>query len=144
MAEFCDVMRQARRMCKSYGDECGPCALYKRYGSCPLHAQTDYHIPADWKLDNMPEVERIVMDWAAKNPEPRYPTWVEWWDENFQGKGRRMFTPCSFVPPAKLGCSIGMDGCMKAPYKCWHTPIPADIAEKLRIKPIGGVNDGTV
>lgn len=131
MAEFSDVMKQARRMCNEI-DDCDQCGLMTDDGCC-------FDMMACKLTDR--EIENVIMQWAAANPEPRYPTWVEWWDENFQGKGRRMLTPCSFVPPAELGCSIGMDGCMKAPYKCWHTPIPADVAEKLGIKPIGGVDD---
>lgn len=136
MAEFQDVMKQAQRMCKEH-DKCGDCALREMADKagiyCPIQTMR--------KLDAA-KVEAAVMDWAAMNPEPRYPTWVEWWNENFSSKGRRMLTPCSFVPPAELGCSIGMDGCMNAPYKCWHTPIPADIAEKLGIKPVGGSDNG--
>ena len=132
MAEFSVVMKQAQRMCKSYESRCERCAFGQSDG-CPFHLFRSYMKSFDFS-----EVERIVMDWAVANPEPKYPTWVEWWDENFSSKGRRMLTPCSFVPPAELGCSIEMDGCMNAPYKCWHTPIPADVAKKLNIKPIGG------
>ena len=134
MAEFSVVMRQARRMCATF-ENCGRCRLVSRRMECPIEG-----MPQKWPTEPeiLAEIEHIVMDWAEKNPEPRYPTWIEWWDENFSSKGRRMLTPCSFVPPAELGCSIGMDDCMNAPYKCWHTPIPADVAEKLGVKPIGG------
>ena len=132
MAEFSVVMKHAKRMCAAYESRCDRCPFGQSDG-CPF-VFFKHHM----KSFDFNEVEHIVMNWAAANPEPRYPTWVEWWNENFSSKGRRMLTPCSFVPPAELGCSIGMDGCMNAPYKCWHTPIPADIAEKLNIKPIGG------
>ena len=132
MAEFVEVMRQARRMCKSYGDECGPCVLHEKYGLCPLCAQTDDHIPADWKLDNMADVERIVMDWAAAHPEPRYPTRKEWQDTNFPNNDALM-RPCIFESEEYFNCKEG-DGC----EKCMNKPIPADIAEKLGIKPMGG------
>lgn len=134
MAEFSVVMKQAARMCKAYGGECRKCpADDSKHHICMIWPEA-----IEYRYSTPEQAEQIVMDWADKNPEPRYPTWIEWWNENFSSKGRRMFTPCSFVPPAELGCSIGMDGCMNAPYKCWHTPIPADIAEKLNIKPIGG------
>lgn len=110
MAEFTKVIRQAKRMCEAYGDECSPCKLHENYGLCPLVAQTDNHIPADWVLDKMPEVERIVMDWAAANPEPRYFMDEERAAEYCTGRCRR----------------------------CHTNPIPADIAEKLGVKPVGG------
>lgn len=132
MAEFSVVMKHAKRMCKTYESRCDRCPFGQSDG-CPFDF-FKHHM----KSFDFYEVEHIVMNWADKHPEPKYPTWIEWWDENFSSKGRRMFTPCSFVPPAELGCSIGMDGCMNAPYKCWHTPIPAEIAKKLNIKPIGG------
>jgi hypothetical protein len=133
MAEFSEVMKHAKRMCAKQNNNCEGCPIYDDGIACPVEGP-----PENWKLHRFAVYERIIMSWAAANPELKYPTWVEWWNENFSSEGRRMLTPCSFVPPAELGCSIGMDGCMNAPYKCWHTPIPADIAEKLNIKPIGG------
>ena len=132
MAEFVEVMRQAHRMCKSYGIECGPCVLHEKYGLCPLCAQTDDHIPADWKLDNMADVERIAMDWAAANPEPRYPTWEEWQKANFPDAVNGI-CPETFMSEAGSGCAEYSD-CSE----CLRRPIPADIAEKLGIKPVGG------
>lgn len=134
MAEFQEVMRQYRRLCKSRGgDECA-----HKCKSCPIASMNNSTgISCDDVLWQESEIaESIIMKWAAEHPEPMYPTWVDWWNENFEGEGRQMLRPCSFVPPRELGCSIGHDGCMQAPYKCWHTPIPAYIAEKLGIKPI--------
>ena len=128
MAEFQEVMKQRRRMC----------GAQKTCAKCPIHtSQYDTDIGCTDFLFSKPDcLEKIVMDWAVKHPEPVYPTWVDWWNENFNSDGRRMFTPCSFVSPKELGCSIRHDGCMVAPYKCWHTPIPAEVAQKLGIKPI--------
>ena len=123
MAEFKEVLKQARRMCNGIGRRCGECEAT----SCLVDVDEGF--------------EEMIMKWAADHPEPKYPTWMEWWDKNFAGNGRRMLTPCSFVAPSELGCSIGKDGCMVAPYKCWHTHIPADVAEKLGIEP---VNDAEV
>ena len=61
MAEFKEVMKQLTRMCKSY-KECKNCELYV-FDSCSI-------CPND-----APEMtERIIMEWAAAHPEPRYPT----------------------------------------------------------------------
>ena len=83
----------------------------------------------------MPDAERIVMDWAAENPEPRYPTWKEWQDTNFPNNDALM-RPCIFESEEYFECKLEID-C----EKCMNKPIPADIAEKLGIKPIGGKTD---
>ena len=134
MAEFQEVMRQYMRLCKSLGSD----EDAKKCKSCPISCKNNpTGIPCDDVLWLEPQIsEEIIMKWAAEHPEPKYPTWVDWWNENFGGEGRRMLRPCSFVPPRELGCNIGHDGCMQAPYKCWHTRIPAHIAEKLGIEPI--------
>lgn len=130
MAEFAEVIRQKARLCNA-----SPCCI-----DCPVgedSTKIKENILCSVFECKYPELfEEIVMKWAAEHPELKYPTWVDWWNENFGGEGRQMLRPCSFVPPRELGCSIGHDGCMQAPYKCWHTPIPAHIAEKLGIKPI--------
>ena len=101
MAEFQEVMRQAKRMCERFGRDCAGCGIAG--GHCPLGP-----IPENWDVSDFENIERIVMDWAAANPEPKYPTWTEW---------LRTFS------------ADGVD---------LYAPIPADIAEKLGIKPIGG------
>lgn len=130
MAEFAEVMRQKKRMCDSY----------KNCKGCPISESSDKkreHLLCGDFMYAYPDIAgEIIMKWAAEHPEPKYPTWFGWWNENFKGEGRRMLQPCAFVSPKELGCSIGHDGCMTAPYKCWHIRIPAHIAEKLGIKPI--------
>lgn len=80
-------------------------------------------------------VERIVMGWAKENPEPRYPSWHEAWKQLFpDGQG----SPC----PAAYAMKHEPEWCGSNDCKrCKERPIPADIAEKLGIKPIGGKND---
>lgn len=130
MAEFHEVMKQKNRMCSAHAD-CNDCPI----GKC--EEKRNKRLCCDAFISEYPYVaEYFVMQWASANPEPVYPTWIDWWNENFEGDGRRMLTPCSFVSPKELGCSIGHDGCMVAPYKCWHTSIPAEVAQKLGIKPI--------
>lgn len=80
-------------------------------------------------------VDNIVMDWAAKHPEPRYPTWKEWQDTNFPNNDALM-RPCIFESEEYFNCKQEI-GC----EKCMNNPIPADIAEKLHINPIGVKDD---
>jgi len=60
----------------------------------------------DW---DAAKAERIIMKWAAANPEPRYPTWNEYLCSLYYGK----------IPPY-----VG------------NIEIPADIAKKLGVEPI--------
>ena len=57
-------------------------------------------------------IEKTVMSWAAEHPEPVYPTWVDWFREM---------------------------GVIPSEQKCFHIwlldTIPADIAQKLGVKP---------
>lgn len=61
MAEFSEVMRQARRMCEAYG-RCSD--------GCPW-----LHMPCGYTIE---QYERVVMQWAEEHPEPKYPTWCDW------------------------------------------------------------------
>jgi hypothetical protein len=91
-------------------------------------------VPNDIEEKRLVEIERIVMDWAAEHPEPRLPTWKEWQDATFPD------ALCD-VCPRVFGVAP-MDGCMNVSCDdCMSAHIPADIAEKLGIKPIGGAKD---
>ena len=126
MAEFQEVMKQAKRMCKEFGNDCAGCGLASSH--CPLGP-----IPENMDAD-FANVERIIMNWAKKHPEPRYPTWEEWHTENFPNAAARVY-PCVFADSKSFRCmNHGCDTCR-------DFPIPADIAEKLGIKPIGGDTD---
>ena len=129
MAEFTEVMRQAKRMCEAHGDTCLECPVD--------NGDTCAFMRSPWNLteEEMAEVERIVMDWAAAHPEPRYPTWKEWQDANFPNNDALM-RPCIFESEEYFNCKQE-NGC----ETCMNKPIPADIAEKLGIKPIGGSDD---
>lgn len=123
MAEFQDVMKQAKRMCNTVVD-CDECPVRDMFATidCPF-AYNEVH---------MEDVEQSVMDWAAKHPEPRYPSWIEWQGANFQ-MAERAICAAHFMDVGDAGCyEIGRCD------KCRERPIPADIAEKLGIKPIGG------
>lgn len=129
MAEFQDVMKQAKRMCEAQND----CE------ECPIGANLDCVCVIGDLIEMMDakKIESIVMDWAKKNPEPVYPTWTDGWKQVFpNGSG----VPC----PADLDLRYKPDGgcslCASCEV-CKDRPIPADLAEKLGIKPIGGSND---
>ena len=132
MAEFSVVMKQAQRMCAAHESRCERCAFGQSDG-CPFHLFRSYMKSFDFN-----EVEHIVMDWAAKNPEPRYPTWNEWYKATFPNSNYHT-SPCPnmFYKICETGNYHGEVEC----YECKNRQIPADIAEKLHIKPIGGEHD---
>ncbi len=125
MAEFQDVMRQAKRMCKGYKN-CGGCPLWEEDGGCKLG-----DAPMNWRPGELREIDGIVMQWAVENPEPRYPSWEEWQDATFPD------ALCD-ICPRPFGFAP-MDGCVNVSCDdCMSASIPADIADKLGIKPVGG------
>lgn len=130
MAEFKDVIKQQKRMCEAIG-KCNKCPLCSMDYDCRFAAMID----GDYDQAEAEVIERIVMDWAEKNPELRYPSWHEAWKQLFPG-GQGSPCPASFdMKYEPEWC--GRDGC----DKCRNRPIPADIAEKLGIKPVGGKDD---
>ena len=81
-------------------------------------------------VDNCEEQIEGLRAWAAEHPVLRYPTWREWQERMFPDAGNDM-NPCSFLSYTECRCK-GWSTC----YECRERPIPADIAEKLGIKPI--------
>lgn len=137
MAEFQEVVRQIKRMCDSHGASCHGCTLKEKSGLCTL-VHDDEFIPEDWEEIKAAEIEMVVMHWAANNPEPRYPTWNEWYKATFPNSNYHTVPcPSMFYKICETSNYHGEVEC----YECKNQPIPADIAEKLGIKPIGGVSD---
>lgn len=133
MAEFQEVMKQYNRMCetirKNIKNE-APCHV------CMVSAfQNQSNATCTELMRKDPErFEKIVADWAEKNPEPRYPTWNEVWEQLFPDS-HYAACPGYFLHFDRVEQYCGI------PHKCAicrAQPIPADIAEKLSIKPIGG------
>lgn len=119
MSEFTDVMRQARRMCKAQED----CE------SCPLWNTANFFCKLDTTCySDDSAIENIIMQWAAEHPEPVYLTWREWQNSTFPD-AHTPIRPCEFGSRNRFKC----DG--KTCYECKLEPIPADIAERLGIKP---------
>ena len=115
MAEhsFQEVMKQWRRFCKSH-NHCGECEFDGK-GICG-----EAHLA---KVP-MTEIETHIMQWAAEHPEPVYTSWVEWLVE--QG----VLATAKPVPTLTLVAYFGGKNATK--------PIPADIAQKLGLKPKEG------
>ena len=130
MAEFVDVMKTARRMCKSI-DDCADCPIYdslSRY--CKLSR------PLFSSDSDFAKCEAAIMEWGAENPELRYPTWREWQRNHFPDAANTM-RPCVYISYTDARCRDYKD-C----GDCQSQPIPADVARKLGIKPIAKENSG--
>ena len=70
------------------------------------------------------------MDWAAEHPEPVYPNWEEGWRQIFPDA---KYTPC----PGNFGIKYIVPDCAyRVCTDCKSSPMPAEVAEKLGIKPI--------
>ena len=81
------------------------------------------------KVDNCEEQIEWLRAWAEEHPVQRYPTWREWQKSMFPD-GHKHITPCTFGSRDRFKCWG------KTCYVCMEQQIPADIAEKLGIKPI--------
>ena len=105
MYEFQDTMKQWRRMCKAH--QCSKCPLDNavRCISYP-YERTDVEIET---------LEELIMNWVEEHPEPVYPTWFEF--AFCQLAHRKLMSDHDLV--------TWMD----------NTPIPAEIAQKLGLKP---------
>ena len=124
MAKFTEVMRQARRMCEAFRDgHCSKCPI----GNADV-LECGITVTSDMDCE---EIERRVMQWAEKHPEPVYPTWDEWQNSTFKDAHKHIM-PCTFGSRDRFKC----EG--KTCYVCMDQQIPADIAKKLGIKPKEG------
>ena len=122
MAEFTEVMRQAKRMCAANGGMCGA-------SNCPLDNGDACRLLPDHDGEDYNELERIIMDWAAEHPEPVYPNWEDGWRQIFPNG---IDTPC----PSEYDAKYGHDCLKLSCLNCKRRSMPAEVAEKLGIKPI--------
>lgn len=115
MVKFQEVIRQFHRMCKS-----GNCIEIK---TCPLMKKPNAESCIMYAFENPCDFENIVMAWAAEHPEPVYPTWLEWLESLGFGIAYRDGYDTN-----------GVDGWAFS-FNEAEKPIPADLAQKLGIKP---------
>ena len=111
MAEYRDVIKQFKRMCRYYNGRTHShdCPLY-----CQGHGCNISHCRMLAFEDK--KFASVVMAWAAEHPGPVYPTWYEWLNH------------IGVLGTAAIGAGyVGERLCTM------H--IPADIAEKLGIQP---------
>lgn len=116
MADFVQTMKDWRRMCNTCQTEkdiCGVCGCYPagNYAPCAMKSMNK---EADLARDNLyfERLEKIIKSWAAEHPEPVYPTWIEWFQQ------QNIWRKETNIPAIDL-----------------YNPIPADIAEKLGLEP---------
>lgn len=131
MAEFTEVMEQAKRMCDSFGRECSD--------ECPLDSANPMNAGfygdlciavAGGDVEKYGLIEERVMQWAAEHPEPVYPSWDDGWKQLFPGA---VGTPC----PRRYGKKYQSAMCaFTLCERCKKSPMHAEVAEKLGIKPI--------
>lgn len=125
MAEFTEIMRQWRRLCKEQDNRfrdnmCDHCPLYEatHERGCAAIYEDDAG-----EMDYA-EAERVVTDWAAEHPEPEYPTWREWMME--AGLLKWHAIPNTYARETVPDWEVLLK------------PIPAEIARKLGIEPKEG------
>lgn len=129
MAEFKEVMRQWRRMCKSFEDvaakEYRPCME-----KCPVGANPVCGELCDATPEDVEKFEAAIMEWAAEHPEPVYPTWTKWLLNN----GILEKVKGNIHVVSTNGYQIkNVDAFMET--EKGKEPIPANIAQKLGIEP---------
>ena len=123
MAEFSEIVKQARRLCEYYED-CRGCPLSrdKTGGVSNSLCRTITSIDENVAF----EIERIVTEWAKEHPESMYPSWQKAWQS--------LFPYAEELCPGKLfgeDCPEGM-----LCTECRERPMSKKVAEKLGIKPI--------
>ena len=115
MAEFAEVMRQAKRMCDNYG--CGECPLYNG-GVCRLDTDHDG--------EDYSDVERIIMAWAEEHPETIDLDWNDVLYILFHGSADPCHEPYCYEDCTKdMKCSECIERSMtkKVDGKLWIKPI---------------------
>lgn len=113
MAEYNDVIKHFKRMCRYYNNRAtqNDCSLYCKGHGCNIsHCRM---LAFDDK-----KFQNVVMTWAETHKEPVYPSWME------------------YIMDVQHDCVKAYNGGNDTLWKwMWTTPIPSDIAEKLGVKP---------
>ena len=117
---FQDVMRHWARMCRAMDAAYGMNSCDE--GNCLLGG---FRCPVVYEIEDVAEVDwekyaSRVMKWAKENPEPVYPTWLEWLEQ--QGLVETVHVSNG---ESHLSFKYGLAG----------TPMPAELAKPLKLKP---------
>lgn len=129
MAEFTEVCRQALRMLRELSEgRGGKPSRMELYIAADGGVKLGNGLNAEIGTATAEDIEKIIMEWAAEHPEPVYPTWDEWNRANFPKAAR----PICMLNFTGRGACVKWDSCCE----CQKQRIPADIAEKLGIKPL--------
>lgn len=130
MAETLHEM--AVRMVK--GEDCQP-QCGKGCGKCPAGRLRSENgvclVRRIANVDNCEEQIEGLKAWAKEHPEPVYPSWYEYQQQTFPGHSR-WICPMAFGVPCQCKSVTSVQACTK----CRNSPIPADIAAKLGIRPM--------
>ena len=121
MAQFVDVMNQARRICLEHPGDCDGCPLHDDDGLVCRFALCEKYLSYD-------TAERIVLKWAEEHPE--YPSWYQYQETTFPGH-TRWICPMVFGVECPSKSTTDAHACKV----CMNNSIPAEIAEKLGVKP---------
>lgn len=119
MAEFIQVMKDWARMCASMQGGIAKC------DNCPLLKLLCQYKPNE-NVD-LAGAEKIIEKWAEDNPEPVYPTWIKWLKEV------GAFSSVDVPDHISSSCEIP-DDWFRVILSLFSN-IPADIAERLGLKP---------
>ena len=131
MSDFVQTMMDWRRMCKAYSTDDESCC----YG-CPVVDFREYGCGAIFEMEDSTDWERYegaIREWVAEHPEPVYPSWAEW----LHSQSLAHFD--SSIEAQKISDKYRETS--KDVPGIWvltafaRSPIPADIAQKLEIKP---------
>lgn len=115
--EFKKAMTIIRRMCNNGEANCDKCPLFLSH-NCSVRP---------WADSDAVRVEGILEKWAKEHPEPVYPTW------------REFLTSIGVIPKVTIAATektqFDVSGDWAEAYALTQNRIPADIAEKLGLKP---------
>ena len=123
MAQFVEVMKQARRICLEHPVDCDGCPLHDDDGLVCRFSLGEKYLFYD-------TAERIVLKWAKEHPEPVYPSWYQFQETTFPGH-TRWICPMAFGIECPSKSTTDAHTCKV----CRDKPIPAVVAENLGIKP---------
>lgn len=124
MAQFVEVMKQARRLCEE--QQHIDCCV-----RCPMQGKEGCMVTADAENIDYVEAERKIMGWAAEHPEPVYPNLNEAWINLFPDS---LEVPC----PKRLFGEDYYPIFVCAEHDCAYCkamPMHPDVAKKLGIEP---------